>query len=251
MYCADWISDLSPLSSCTKLKQLIIQCQVSDLTPLSSMPLDPLSSMPLDPLSSMPLLEHLRTGCSPPDHEIFSNLAPLSSCKNLKDLNLKCLSVTDISPLSSLSLLEYLDLDLERLDGYPSVKNISPLSHCKKLKYLYVQGDNEITDLSPLCQCPDLEILCIDSLPLIKDLSLLEKGFLKLRVLSISYLPVDDLSPLTRLQNLQEFRCSEIPETTSLLPLARCYKLKSVSCSVNAKDFEELRGMRPQLFKHY
>jgi hypothetical protein len=45
-------------------------------------------------------------------------------------------------------------------------------------------------------------------LPLIKDLSFFERGFTKL---SINGLPVDDLSPLIRLQNLEELFCWDIP----------------------------------------
>ena len=65
-------------------------------------------------------------------------------------------------------------------------------------------------------------------------------GFAKLRILSIEALPVDDLSPLAKLQNLEELDCRRIPKTTSLPPLARCYELKNLHCDVDAKDLKEL-----------
>ena len=138
-------------------------------------------------------------------------------------------------------LLEKLDLS----DG--SVIDVSPLFHCKKLKRLHLRNNQGIEDLSPLCRCPNLEELDISALPLIKDLSFFEKGFTKLRVLKFRCLPVDDLSPLTRLKNLQMLACHSVPQTTSLLPLARCYKLKVIVCSKNAMDLAELRERRPDL----
>jgi Leucine-rich repeat (LRR) protein len=114
-------------------------------------------------------------------------------------------------------LLEELDLSLGWIKDLPS---LSPLSHCKQLKRFSIRANRDIEDLSPLCQCPSLEHLDIAGLVLIKDISFFEKGFTKLRTLEIENVPVNDLSPLTRLQNLEELNCYMIPETTSLLPLA-------------------------------
>ena len=62
------------------------------------------------------------------------------------------------------------------------------------------------------------------------------------------------LSPLIKLQNLEELNCSEIPETTSLLSLARalarCPKLKTVWCNKGAKDLGELMEKRPDLIRY-
>jgi hypothetical protein len=98
---------------------------------------------------------------------------------------------------------------LEEVDvTFCSIKNVSPLSHCKRLQKLGIGGNEGIKDLSPLCQYPDLKELDIGGLFLIKDLSFFERGFAKLRFLYISYsLPVDDVSPLTRLRNLGELIC--------------------------------------------
>jgi hypothetical protein len=169
------------------------------------------------------------------------NLSPLSSCTRLKKLILQGSGCIDITPLSLMPLLEEIDLSI------CSINDISPLSHCKRLKKLNIIDNLGIEDLSPLCQCPDLEELNISDLPLIEDLSFFEEGFTKLRVLNINYLPVEDLSPLTRLQNLEELNCWGIPESTSLLPLAKCYKLQKFSCSRNAMDLDELREKIPDV----
>ena len=138
-------------------------------------------------------------------------------------------------------LLEELDLP------FGSIKDVSPLSQCKGLKKINIRGNKGIEVLSPLCQCPDLKKLNICGLILIKDLCFFERGFTKLRVLDISCLPVDDLSPLARLQNLEELDCRRIPVTTSLLPLARCYKLKAIHCLDGAMDLEKVKEKRPDL----
>jgi Leucine-rich repeat (LRR) protein len=174
----------------------------------------------------------------------IEDISPLSHCKRLKVLDLAGSIVTDLTALSSMLLLE--KLYLWKDDESTSIEDIS---NFKRLKVLEITGTGNcnLRDLSPLCQCPDLEDLNISDLPLIEDLSFFEKGFTKLRVLNIKYLPVEDLSPLTRLQNLEELNCCDIPETTSFLPLARCYKLKKVHCPAIAMGIAELREKRPDL----
>ena len=65
-----------------------------------------------------------------------------------------------------------------------------------------------------------------------------------LRVLNIRCLQVDDLSPLTKLQNLEEFECWGIPPSTSLTPLEICNTLKKLVCSSDAIGLKELREKR-------
>ena len=74
---------------------------------------------------------------------------------------------------------------------------------------------------------PDIEELIIFDVSLTKDLTFFEKGFENLRIVNITGLQVDDLSPLIKLQSLEELNCYVyIPDDTSLVPLARCLKLK-------------------------
>ena len=197
----------------------------------------------LEPLSACKQLETLEI------HQAYtiSDLSPLYSCMRLKNLLLTASYVTDLAPLSHLLLLEELDLYDE--DEISFISIISPLSYCKKLKNLNIGCNVAIKDLSPLSQCPDLEELHIYGLPLIKDLSFFENGFTKLRDLLINSFQVDDLSPLIKLQSLEVLDCHRIPHTTSLLPLARCYKLKKLNCSMetNLEDLNRLREMRPEI----
>ena len=62
-------------------------------------------------------------------------------------------------------------------------------------------------------------------------------------------MPTKDLSPLTKLQSLEELKCNNIPTATctSLLPLARCTKLRTVECFSQAKDLAALKSMRQDL----
>ena len=186
----------------------------------------------------------------------IADLSPLSSFAKLKKLVIVQSSIVDLSPLPSLPNLEELSVGgpgrFSHLNLNPTVKDLSPLPNCKNLKKLGISF-NLIEDFSPLSRCSDLEELTISHLANMKDLDLsfLENGFTKLRVLGLkSYrttIPVDDFSPLIKLKNLEQFECRGIPEDTSLLPLARCSKLKTVVCYRNAKDLDELKKMRPDL----
>ena len=201
-----------------------------------------------EPLSACKELENLEISGA----YDFSDLTLLSPCSKLKKLVLRETSITDLAPVSSTPLLEQLDLsknqdaDDDSEDDSEDM-DLSPLSQCTKLEVLELKGIRSIEDLSPLCQCPDLKKLCVSMLPLIEDLSFLEKGFTKLRVLDISFLELDDLSPLASLQNLEMLYCIDIPETTSILPLARCYKLQQIHCSDAAMDLAEFMEKRSDI----
>ena len=133
------------------------------------------------------------------------------------------------------------------LPAADSFKDLTPLSECKKLKKLNIRHVSHlIEDLSPLSQCLDLEELDISNLPLIKDLSFFGNGFTKLRVLRINWLPVDDFSPLIKPPSPEELTCLYIPIHTSLLPLARCNKLRKLTCMLSATDLDMLREKVPQ-----
>ena len=121
----------------------------------------------LAPLSACKELETLEIQFA---HQI-SDLSPLSSCKRLKKLILLDSIVIDLTPLLSMPLLEEVDF------SSGTVKDLSTLSHSKKLKKLSIGSNWDLQDLSPLCQCPNLEELDISDLPLIKDLSFFERGF--------------------------------------------------------------------------
>ena len=155
-----------------------------------------------------------------------SDLSSLSSCTKMRKLTIWRSGVADLSPLSSMKLLEELDLEGSTL----------------------VQGRTPIEDLSPVSDLPRLAKLNVSYLFQIKDLSFFEKGFTKLTSLNLSNTSVDDLSPLTKLQNLEELISRGIPYQTCLVPLFKCYKLKNLAVTHGAhSDVEELREKRPDL----
>ena len=218
------LKSLEPLSACTELESFVMKH-----------PRHRLDVSPLSFCTKLKTLVLVSFGIR------LSDLSHFSSLTSLEELILPESVVTDVSPLSSMSKLEVLDLSAAQ------IRDISYLSQCKKLNGLNIGDNEDIKDLSPLSQCPDLEELNISHLHLIKDLSFLEKGFAKLRGLNITGLPLDDLSPLTKLQYLELLSCDGILDTTSLLPLAKCAKLKKLQCSEDAKDLDDLRERRPGL----
>ena len=203
-------------------------------------------SVDLTPLSSIPILEELKLWSSCEDGLLEQDLIIISKCCKLKKLILSNLMVADVSHLSSIPMLEELDLSTE-LGPDLSIKDLCPLSQCKQLKKLDISGNVGIVDLFPLSLCPNLEELCIFNLPFIKSLSIFENGFTNLRALDIHNLHVDDLSPLIKLQRLEEVTAYRIPPTTSLLPLVRCVSLKKLICSFGARRLIQLRKDLPDL----
>ena len=196
----------------------------------------------LEPLSACARLEAIEMGYTPS----LLDLTPLLSCTKITKLHIGYSKISSLAFMPSLPLLE--DLSLGKGGERDSIKDLSPLCHCRRLRKLAVRGNVLLDDLSPLSQCPDLEELNISNLPLIKDLSFIERGgFTKLRLLDISYVPLKELSPLIRLTNLEELECPGIPSATSLYPLTSCYKLKKLHCMDNAKDLKEVRETRPQV----
>ena len=120
------------------------------------------------------------------------------------------------------------ELNLQKNDGLPSILDVSPIINCQNLWILYLSNNRGISDLS-----------------------FLVKGFTKLQVCYINFIGSQsavDLNPLIKLRNLEHINCHGISADTSLLPLARCLKLKSLACSRDAKDLHRVRERRPKLF---
>ena len=135
---ASRITSISPLSSCTKLKKLILQrTRLTDITPVSS----------------MPLLEELDIWKA--GGPFVCDLTPLSSCKGLRRLVIgNNLEIQDLSPLSHCPDLEELNMY-----GLTLIRDLSFLAKgFTKLRVLnisYIQTG----DLSPLMKLPNLEEL--------------------------------------------------------------------------------------------
>ena len=152
----------------------------------------------------------------------LSDLSPLASCSMMKSLIIMKSSITDITVVSSIPLLEI--FVCWKAPGRPSIKDLSPLSSCPRLRILDLYGNRELKDLSPLSALSNLKALNFNICPLITS-----------------------LTPLSTLSNLQELYCPVIDPQTSLLPLASCPGLKRLYCRANAVDLEELRRRSPGL----
>ena len=132
-----------------------------------------LKSLYIDDGRSLESLEPLR-GCTELESlEIWtardiSDLSPLASCTMIKKLTINFSQVTDISALSSMPLLE--EVVLHKGAYQTSIKDLSPLIQCKRLRVLYIKGNRDIEDISPLSQCSQLEELWMIGLTKITDL---------------------------------------------------------------------------------
>ena len=226
-----------------------IRCDSRNLKSLEGCP-DGLKSLYIGHGSQFRSLEQLR-GCTQLERltimyaDQVSDVIPLNACAKLKKLILPYSQVTDILAFASMPLLE--EMVLLKSDNQPSIKDLSPLVQCKRLKKLEIRDNRDIEDISPLAQCTQLEDLDMSGLTKINDLKHLS-SLTKLKDLDICIVPVEDLTPLSALQALEELHCRGIPLTTSLLPLARCSKLKLVDCGNNAKDHNLLKKRRPDIF---
>ncbi len=164
---------------------------ITDLSPLSGLPLTSLNLQNADgitdlsPLSGLPL-----TKLDISDADGITDLSPLSGLP-LESLDLAgVVGVTDLSPLSGLPLTW---LDISDADG---ITDLSPLSGLP-LTWLDISDADGITDLSPLSGLP-LESLDLAGVVGVTDLSPLSG--LPLESLDLAgVVGVTDLSPLSGL----------------------------------------------------
>ena len=121
------ISDLTPLSSLTRLRWLYLNGnQITDLSPLKG----------LTSLEFLDLRENQITDITP-----IGNLTNLGG--DFVGLFLSDNQITDLTPLSNLKKLNWLGLENNQ------ITDISPLSGLGNLGLLYLQN-NQVTDLTPL-----------------------------------------------------------------------------------------------------
>ena len=154
---APYLSDLSPLASCSKMQDLMIShSSITDISVVSSMPkLEVFScqkkgELPsikdLSPLSSCSLLRDLYLR----GNTLIKDLTPLSACTSLETFKISSL-ITDLSPLSNLSNLQHLTIN-----DCPMINSLKPLSSLKSLQYLCCHSCPLISDLAPLSNLKSL-----------------------------------------------------------------------------------------------
>jgi Leucine-rich repeat (LRR) protein len=162
------ISDISPLSGLTQLRQLNLQAnRVSDLSPLGELrELEYLNIMDndrIDDISGVANLTKLRELWI--QHSLVSSIDPISRLTHLHTLWITRCEVADITPLSSLVNLAMLNLDFNK------IVDISALGGLTALEMLYL-GENQVRDVSPI------------------------RGLTQLARLRLSYNQITDITPI-------------------------------------------------------
>ncbi|MDO8528043.1 MAG: hypothetical protein Q7T03_10215 [Deltaproteobacteria bacterium] len=154
------ISDLSPLSflPLVHLRRLsLMRNQISDLSPLASLTSASFTELYLSynliqdisPLSSLIHLINIDM-----DHNQIADLSPLSPLTHLGGLVLHNNQISDLSPLASLVNLSGVTLH-ENL-----ISDLAPLSALTNMYSLVLNG-NQISDLNPLSSLINLHILLL------------------------------------------------------------------------------------------
>ncbi len=139
------------------------------------------------------------------------DLAPLSSCTNLRELRLDKGNIEniDLNPLSSCTVLELLSIESNALMSI----DLAPLSSCTNLRQINLGYNRlETIDLTPLSSCINLE-----SLTLFKN-----------------QLKTIDLTPLSSCTGLYAIRLDDnLLTTIDLAPLKPCVNLQKVDLTKN------------------
>ena len=152
-------------------------------------------------------------------NDSITNLAPIATLKNLKELNLDRQMIDDIKPLSALSQLEKLNLSRNL------IYETAPLGLLKELRELNLSY-NPIYFLAPLSSLTKLEKLNIEraSVSNIKALNPL----ISLKRLKLGSNRINDVRPLSSLYNLEKLDLSGnvIRDISSLASLDKIIELK-------------------------
>ena len=168
-----------------------------------------------------------------PDDSI-SDLSPLTSLRNLKELNLQGQSIEDLSPLSALKQLEKLNLSrnlirdttplsslklLKKLDlSYNLIYYIEPLSSLTKLEDLNI-GRASISNVEALNPLINLKLLNLanNQINNVEPLS----SLYNLNKLDLSFNVIKDVSPLASLDNIVELKVESnfIPPEAQICPV--------------------------------
>jgi Leucine-rich repeat (LRR) protein/GTPase SAR1 family protein len=134
-------------------------------------------------------------------------------------------------------------VDSNNESEYNQLKKLSPkLSGLNALKKLYLNEQQELSDLSPLSGLSNLQIFSCESTQ-VNDLSPLS-GLSNLQVLGCGRTQVSDLGPLSGLRNLQLLRCFAT-QVSDLGPLSGLTNLQGLWCSsTQVSDLSPLSGLR-------
>ena len=234
------ISDLSPLSGMTNLKELDLSTNnitdriilpLSNLTNLISLDLSTNNITDISPLAGLTNLKELNLF-----RNNISDISILFGLTNLTVLNLGDNNISDISPLAGMTNLTFLDLS-----GI-NITDISPLSGMINLTVLWLNNIN-ITDISVLADLTNLTRLSLTGIN-ITDISPLS-GMTNLTQLILTSNNISDISPLSGMTNLTRLWINNLKnDITDISVLARLTKLTNLLLqNNNISDISPLAGM--------
>ena len=173
------MSDLTPLSGLTNLTYLRVRTQglasldgIETLTRLETLRIGGQGATftSLEPLGHLTELKELELPIYDSSLEIYADLTPLANCTHLAFLSIDH-KVADLSPLSGLTQLVSLNLSdgYMGLSGYQTleplkdltnlkslslrnykIRDLSGLENLHALEYLYIQTQDQLTDISAL-----------------------------------------------------------------------------------------------------
>ena len=252
--------DLSPLAGLTNLEDLkLANPEISDLSPLAG--LTTMKSLHLDdgsltsskildlsPLAGMTRLEQLYIPSTPN----YTDFSPLSGLTQLRELTMMGTRYSNSNSIDSLEFLTNMT-QLETL--YISVRSVdlAPLAGLVNLKNMELLGEFRADDLSVFSNLTQMEALLLrratsQTLCTAQDLSALS-GLTNMRRLVISVSGLDSLTGVENMKNLEELEVNMMDATlTNLSPLAGLSKLRTLVLSVGGNppgplSIEALRGL--------
>lgn len=160
------------------------------------------------------------------DKQLKQIVPEMARLKNLRQVDLPCNSISDITPLAELADLT----DLEWLDiRINQIGDVSPLAHLTNLTHLYL-GDNQISDISPLANLTNLEVLSVFQNS-INDITALA-NMTNMTDLELWENQINDITSLANLTNL-EYLDLHFNQISDITPLADLTKLRSLNLQDN------------------
>ena len=130
-------------------------------------------------------------------------------------------SIQALKPLVSLKTLAF---------QFTPVTSLCGLEECRQLRNLRVPYNKNLRDISALSQCTELQYLFIDDTP-VTDISSLA-NCLQLRYLSMGSCTIGSLQALKTLTKLKYLACTRC-QLTSLRGIEGCIQLEDFNCSGN------------------
>lgn len=233
------IKTLKPLTKLTSLEELDASetgiqdiVAVNDLPNLKNLDLASVGFADLAPVAGLKSLEMLNVSFSK-----ITDLSPLSGLRNLRVLSVSGCQVTQAAPLLKLKRMEILYAEgvtvienvVEQLwDSIPDVLVVyqtrrladwwSGLPEPWKLVFTTVEPVGVAPTAEQLHRIASVKVLDLSENQNLKDLHPL-RMLARLENLTISRVPVADISVLSSMSRIKEFDCSNTP-VTDILPLA-------------------------------